>query len=82
MLTVGQLPLTLCGMVLLIVIEFLLLALGLYGDARLIRHAWKHPDDRIVCIPAAVIVTALIGALGFVTLVTLAFAQCGENCFS
>jgi hypothetical protein len=65
-----------------IVLELLLLALGLYGDGRLIHRAFRHPEDRFVCTLAAIVVTALVAGLGFVTLVTLALERCGNDCFA
>jgi hypothetical protein len=66
----------------LLVLEFLALAFALFGDGWLIRRAYKSPEDRLVCALAAVIVSAIVLGIGFVTLVTLALERCGNDCFA
>jgi hypothetical protein len=69
--------------ILLAIIELMLLALTVFGDVVLFRAAVKR--RRFVYVPAIVLLTAVIAALGYALLVTLAFQACfagDEPCLS
>ena len=61
-------------LILLAVIEGLLLALVVFGDAVLLRTAIRN--RRVVYAPAIALLTAFAVGLGYVLLVTLAFQEC------
>jgi hypothetical protein len=70
-------------LILLALIEGLLLALIVFGDAVLLRAAIRN--RRVVYVPAIALLTAFAVGLGYVLAVTLAFQECvsQENgCFS
>jgi hypothetical protein len=67
----------------LALIEALLLALIVFGNAVLVRAAIRN--RRVVYVPAIALLSAFAVGLGYVLLVTLAFQQCvsrAGGCFT
>jgi hypothetical protein len=68
-------------LILLAIIEVVLLAFVVFGDVWLLRLAVKQ--RRLVFAPAIVLLTAVVGALGYALLVTLALQACfSQGCLS
>jgi hypothetical protein len=69
--------------VLLAIVEVIVLALVVFGDVWLFRLAIT--ERRLVYVPAIVLLTLLVAALGLALMITLAFQQCTAQeggCFS
>jgi hypothetical protein len=70
-------------LVLFAIVEVILLALTGFGDVLLFRAAVRQ--RRLVYVPAIILLTAVVAALGYALLITLAFQQCTAQeggCFS
>jgi hypothetical protein len=65
------------------IVEVILLTLTGFGDVLLLRAAVRQ--RRLVYVPAIILLTAVVAALGYALGVTLAFQQCVTQeggCFS